>query len=61
MTVKEIRSALGLTQEQFANRMGVSFVTISRYELGKSKPNSLARRELARLERLARQALQKVA
>ena len=53
MNVKDIRTQLQLTQEQLAHRLGVSFVTISRWELGKAKPSSLALRELARLEQIA--------
>jgi len=49
LNVKAIRTALQLTQEQLAQRMGVSFVTVSRWELGKSKPSSMARRQLERL------------
>ena len=50
MTVKEIREKLGLTQEKFASRLGISFVTVSRWEKGKSSPSPLAQEKLNRLE-----------
>jgi type I restriction enzyme M protein len=53
MDIKSIRAALELTQEQLAHKLGVSFVTISRWELGKSKPSSLALQAIAKLERQA--------
>ena len=36
--IKELRLALGLTQEQFASKIGVMFMTVNRWENGKSKP-----------------------
>lgn len=50
MTVKEIREKLGLTQEKFASRLGISFVTVSRWEKGKASPSPLAQEKLSRLE-----------
>jgi len=51
MNIKEIRTELQMTQEQLAHKLGVSFVTISRWELGKSKPSPLAVEKIARLEK----------
>ncbi|RME60947.1 XRE family transcriptional regulator [Candidatus Parcubacteria bacterium] len=42
--IKELRAALGLTQEQFAAKVGVTFSTVNSWESGKSKPSPLARR-----------------
>jgi len=42
-TVKSLRAALNLTQEQFAARVGVTVSTVNRWENGKGKPSPLAR------------------
>ena len=44
--IREIRNRLGLTQERFAQRLGVSFVTVSRWERGKSKPIPAFRKQI---------------
>ena len=41
--VKEVRRQLGLSQEELAHQLGVSFATINRWENGKTKPFKLAR------------------
>lgn len=38
--VKAIREILGMTQEEFAEKIGVEQATISRNELGKNLPSS---------------------
>lgn len=38
--IKEIRKDLGLTQEEFAQKLGVSSVTISKYENGVTQPTA---------------------
>ena len=48
--VKDLRERLGLTQMQMAERIGVSFATVNRWENGQSKPNRLAWRRLVDLE-----------
>jgi len=48
-TIKELRNALGLTQEQFAAKVGVTFSTVNRWESGKSKPSPLAMRQIEEL------------
>ncbi len=48
--VKGIRQALGLTQEGFARKLNVSFVTVSNWERGIKKPNNMATKQLKRLE-----------
>jgi len=40
--IKSIREKLGLTQEAFAYRLGVSVQTITKWETGKHKPSNLA-------------------
>jgi len=47
--IRELRSKLGLTQEQFAARVGVTFSTVNRWESGKSKPSPLAMRQIEEL------------
>ena len=42
-TVKSLRAALNLTQEQFAAKLGVTVSTVNRWENGKGKPSPLAR------------------
>jgi putative transcriptional regulator len=49
--IRDLRSKLGLTQEQFAAKVGVTFSTVNRWESGKSKPSPLA---LKMIEKLAR-------
>ncbi len=41
--VKDVRSQLGLSQEDLAHKLGVSFATINRWENGKTMPSKLAR------------------
>ena len=47
--VRKLRERLGLTQEKFAAKLGVTFPTINRWENGKAKPSPLA---LQRIEEL---------
>jgi len=47
--IKELRSNLGLTQEQFAAKIGVTFSTVNRWENGKGRPSPLAMRQLEEL------------
>jgi len=44
--VREIRSRVDLTQEQFAARLGVTFPTINRWENERTRPSPLAVRQL---------------
>ena len=48
--IKKIREALGLTQEQFARRLGVSFVTVNRWENSKAIPSTMAIALIRQLE-----------
>lgn len=47
--VRKLRERLGLTQEKFAARLGVTFPTINRWENGKAKPSPLALRRIEEL------------
>ncbi len=49
--VKELRAGLGLTQEQFAAKVGVTVTTVNRWENDKGKPYPLAMRQLERLQK----------
>ena len=42
-TIKEVRTSLGLSQEDLAHALGVSFASINRWENGKNSPSKLAR------------------
>ena len=48
--IRELRSKLGLTQEQFAAKVGVTFSTVNRWESGKSKPSPLAMKRIKELQ-----------
>ena len=50
-TVRRLREHTGLTQEQFAARLGVTFATINRWENGHVKPSPLALRQIGNLAR----------
>lgn len=40
--IRELRLLTGLTQEQFAAKLGVTYPTINRWENGRSKPSPMA-------------------
>lgn len=44
--IKELRITLGLTQEQFAAKLGVTVSTVNRWENDKGSPSPLARRRI---------------
>ncbi|WP_242065446.1 DNA-binding transcriptional regulator [Trichocoleus sp. FACHB-262] len=44
--VRELRVLCGLTQEQFAAKLGVTLVTVNRWENDRAKPMPLALRQL---------------
>jgi putative transcriptional regulator len=54
--IKQLRKQLGLTQTQFAGKIGVHLQTISRWERGETAPLGLAQKAL---ERLAKRAAKK--
>ena len=39
--IQTVRQEIGATQSQFAERIGVSYVTVNRWENGKNTPNEL--------------------
>lgn len=47
--VRKLRERLGLTQEKFAAKLGVTFPTINRWENGKAKPSPLALQQVKEL------------
>jgi putative transcriptional regulator len=49
--IRELRGRLGLTQEKFAARLGVSFPTINRWENGRSVPSPLAQQRMEQVLR----------
>jgi len=42
---KEVRRQLGLSQDELAHALGVSFATVNRWENGKTSPSKLAQRQ----------------
>lgn len=49
--VRTARNRLGLTQEQFAARLGVTFASVNRWENGRVTPSRLALRQIENLVR----------
>ena len=47
--IREVRTRLGLTQEKFAAKLGVTLPTINRWENGRASPSPLAMRNLREL------------
>jgi len=50
--IRELRLLMGLTQEQFAAELGVTYSSINRWENGRSKPSPLAMQKIEELLRL---------
>lgn len=48
-TIRKLRTELGLTQEQFAAKVGVTFSTVNRWENGRGKPSPLAMKRIKHL------------
>ena len=44
--IREIRRRLRLTQEKFAARLGVTCLTVNRWENGRTKPSPLALKQI---------------
>jgi DNA-binding transcriptional regulator YiaG len=42
LAIRELRQQLHLSQERFAQRLGVSFQTVNRWESGKTNPSPMA-------------------
>ena len=58
--IKNCRDANGLTQAQFAELVGVSYVTVNRWENGHSRPNKLAWRRVVELEERLKEKVEPV-
>ena len=50
MDIKKIRKKLSLTQEQLAQKLGVSWTTVNRWENKKTKPSPLAMKQIESLK-----------
>jgi transcriptional regulator with XRE-family HTH domain len=48
--VKELRRRLGLTQEQFAQKVGVTYGSVNHWENGKRRPQPFLIRRLLEIE-----------
>src|SRR5947207_13658603 len=57
LLLRAIRGKLGLTQEQLAERLGVSFATVNRWEGGMNAPQRAAQAAIAALAEEAGVAL----
>ena len=51
MKIKEIREALKMNQTEFAKHLGVTRVTVWKWETGKSDPTNYLQREINKLEK----------
>lgn len=47
--IKRIREHMRISQQALANQLGVSFVTINRWENGNQKPSALAQKMIQQL------------
>ena len=45
--IRQLRQELGLTQEKFAAKLGVTFPTVNRWENKRAKPSPLAMEKIA--------------
>ena len=48
--IRKLRTTLGLTQEQFAAKIGVTVSTVNRWENSKGKPSPLAVLSIKRIQ-----------
>jgi putative transcriptional regulator len=48
-TIKKLREAMVLSQQEFAETLGVSFATVNRWENGHHDPTYKARRQIISL------------
>lgn len=47
--LKSLRKKLGISQEELAQKLGVSFTSVNRWENEQTKPSKLARRQIEAL------------
>jgi DNA-binding transcriptional regulator YiaG len=52
--IRELRTSLNMTQENFAHEIGVTFATVNRWENGRTTPNRVAQKVLQQLEKKLR-------
>lgn len=57
--IKALRDSLKLTQSQFARKLRIDVITVSRWERGNQKPSTVAIRKLQRLHRKNNEATAK--
>ena len=57
LRIKQLRGRLSISQERFAELMGVSFASVNRWENSQSKPSALAWRQILKAEQLGISAL----
>jgi len=53
--IRKQRITLGLTQEQFAAKIGVTYSTVNRWENNKAKPSPLALLRIKKLQNRLKQ------
>jgi putative transcriptional regulator len=49
LAIKELRNVMVLSQTEFAEKMGVSFATVNRWENGRHEPTYKAKRQIIAL------------
>jgi transcriptional regulator with XRE-family HTH domain len=50
--IRQLRLEMGLTQEQLARELGVTYSSVNRWENGRSKPSPLARQKIEQMLKL---------
>lgn len=48
-TIRELRQEIGLTQEKLASLLGVTCLTVNRWENGRTQPSPLAIKQIEKL------------
>jgi DNA-binding transcriptional regulator YiaG len=49
--IRQLRKSLGMTQQTFSNKLGISTSTVQKWEGGTAKPRGLSRKVLKKLAR----------
>ncbi|KKL65975.1 hypothetical protein LCGC14_2149640 [marine sediment metagenome] len=49
--IRDLRKQLGLTQKEFAGRLGLDAISISRWERGTQRPKAVHLRKMERLRK----------
>lgn len=52
--ISSLREGMGLTQSEFGRRLGVSKITVSRWECGRMRPGSATMKAILGLQQIAR-------